>query len=97
MRSGSREGRPLPQQNAAQNTCNKANVSEIERYRYAVDQHTDERWAWPAGDPQGNQSDASHAPNRYGDASKLLTEQQLTDQRRNDQQRQPSSSFDDSS
>ena len=76
-----------PQKDAGQTTC-ETEVGQIQRDGCAVDQHADERRTRPAGDPQGNQSNASHARYRHCDAGKLLTQQQLADQRRNDQQRQ---------
>ena len=42
--------------------------------------HADEWRTWPAGDPQGNQSDASHAGYGHCDAGKLLAQQQLPDE-----------------
>src|SRR6185437_8029799 len=68
-----------PQKDAGQTTC-ETQAGQIQRGQHAVAQHADERRTWPAGDPQGNQSDASHA--RYGhcDAGKLLAQQQLPDE-----------------
>src|SRR5208337_4671654 len=67
--------------------------SEIQRDGRAVGQHADPRWTRPAGDPEREKGDAGHARDGYGDADKLLAEQQPPDDRWNNQQRYASRGF----
>ena len=77
-----------PQRLAGAPTC-ETKVRKIQRDQCAVGQHADERRTRPAGDPESNHGNAGHAPNRYGDAGKFLTQQQIPDQRGNQSPRDP--------
>jgi hypothetical protein len=56
-------------------------ISKIQCYDRAIGEHPDERFGWRAGYSHGDQGDPSHARDWDCDSGKLLTEQQLTNQR----------------
>src|SRR5215470_14878760 len=86
------QGDSRPEKSAAE-PSRETDISKIESYRYAVDQHAGQRRTWPAGSPERDQSDARHARDWDGDAGKFLSEQHLPNERRNHQQRKPGYNF----
>ena len=71
-----------PQENPARVT-GEANVGEIQRNGCVIDQHAEHGWAGPAGDRQGDESDAGHADD---DTGQFDAKQQMPDQRGDKQQ-----------
>ena len=81
------QGYRWPQKDAIEAT-RETDVGKIQRDCPTVDEHPDQGRPGPTGNPQANQGDAGDAPNRDGNASKFLTEQQPRDERWDDQQRE---------
>jgi len=71
-----------PQENPSR-VAAEANVGEIQRNGCVINQHAEHGWAGPAGDRQGDESDADHADD---DTGQFDAKQQMPDQRGDKQQ-----------